>query len=203
MTFRRRPSPGWRRGPTSSPMRDTPPGTATRRSARGGVSMCRQADSRPPPAARGRECRADEHQRADRHGRPCRIALPLPRRGYRRRGAITAGPLRSRKNVTVTFLRRPDGRAGDEGGGPGRSPRACEAADGRTATSRPEAEDRVGASRFARRTTRSEQHAPDGTARDATPWRAPTSRICESGHRPGASGSSAPSPGRGTCHHCR
>lgn len=101
------------------------------------------------------------------------------------------------------------GRAGDEGGRPGRSPRAPEAADGRgdgPATGRGpgrrgsgpadawqiERRERVGAARFARRTPRSEQHAPDDTARDAMPWRAPTSRICESGHRPGASGSTAP-----------
>ncbi len=202
-------------------MRDTPPATATRRSAGGGVSMCRQADSRPPPAARGRECRADEHQRADRHGRPCRSVLPLPRRGYRRRGAITAGPLRSHKKRhcdvfttagrtsrgrgrrarKVTSAVRDSGRAHGDEPARGRGPGRC--GSGPADARQIERRERVGAARFARRTTRSEQHAPDDTARDATPWRAPTSRICESGHRPGASGSSAPSPGRGTCHHCR
>ncbi len=221
VTFRGRPSPGWRRGSTSSPMRDTPPGTATRRSARGGVSMCRQADSRPPPAARGRECRADEHQRADRHGRPCRIALPLPRRGYRRRGAITAGPLRSHKNVTVTFLRRPDGRAGDEGGGPGRSPRPCETADGRTATSRPEAEDRVGADRARRMRGRSSagsesaRRGSHAARRGANNTRRTTRRAtrCSGVHRRRESANRdigrehqdhrRRSPGHGAHHYCR
>ncbi|SUE14161.1 Uncharacterised protein [Rhodococcus gordoniae] len=93
-------------------------------------------------------------RRSARSTLPERVATAAPRISTQRRDHSRTF-LWSHKNVTVTFLRRPDGRAGDEGGGPGRSPRACETADGRTATGRPEAEDRVGADRARRMRGRS------------------------------------------------